>query len=58
MLIKDCVIKNKFDWWLVYADMLNGKVKMTIPNGYTIKAYAYAVTLNWSKKLGVKMICE
>ena len=55
MTIKECIVKNKFDWWLVYADIENGKVNVILPKGFTNRSYAYATTVNWSRKLNQKM---
>jgi len=50
MSIKDLVVKNNFDWLLVEADLKLSAI--LIPHGYTVRQYAFLVTLNWSKKLG------
>ena len=53
MKIKECVVKNGFDWNLVLRDVEGGLVDM--PHnymGWSTRQLAFMWTLNWAKKLG------
>lgn len=50
MTIRQIVEKNNFNWKLVEADLKLDAIR--IPEPYTVRQYAFLVTLNWAKKLG------
>jgi len=51
MTVRECVIKNRFNFKLVLEDLKQKRVRYQNMNGYTLRQYAFLVTLNWAKKL-------